>query len=242
MKSKLMRKLTLILLVIFSITSCKNDDIPTVNYNQKKDKNVITRDTSKVMITDLPIEIDSTEYIIYVTGEPKETYYGSSYSGLGSRSSNSNSFSVTSTYHADISGSIFNLNFQKRESDTITSLTDKILLITSVNFLREIFNQNKEQYLIYTVYDHDSNGDQKINSQDLGSLYLSKINGNDFEKITPENQEIIDYNIIKIQHRLYFRTIEDIDKDGKFDNEDKIHSFYIDFDNKELKPMEYFIN
>ncbi|MCH4824570.1 hypothetical protein ML462_15460 [Gramella lutea] len=237
-----MRKLTLILLIIFSITSCKNDDKPTVDYNQKKDKKAIVRDTSKIVINDLPVEIDSTEYVIYVTGEPQETYYGSSYSGLGSRSSNSNSFSVISSYNADIPGSIFNLKFQKRESDSITSLTDQIILITSVKFLREIFNQNKKQYLIYTVYDDDTNGDQKINSQDLSTLYLSKINGKAFEKITPENQEIIDYNIIKLQNRLYFRTIEDIDKDGKFDNEDKIHHFYIDFDNEELKPKEYDIS
>ena len=114
--------------------------------------------------------------------------------------------------------------------------------VSSTNFLREIFNQNKKQYLIYTVYDDDTNGDQKINSQDLGTLYLSKINGKAFEKITPENQEIIDYNIIKLQNRLYFRTIEDIDKDGKFDNEDKMHHFYIDFDNEELKPKEYDIS
>jgi len=73
----------------------------------------------------------------------------------------------------------------------------------------------------------------------LRSLYLSKIDGEDFEKITPEFQELIDYKIIKTQNRLYFRTIEDVDKDGEFDNEDKLHYFYIDFDDKKLKAKEY---
>jgi len=118
-------------------------------------------------------------------------------------------------------------------------LTDQIILINSVKFLRTVFNQNQKQYLIYSVHDSDTNGDQKLNSQDLQSLYLSEINGGNFKKITPEFQEIIDYKIIKIQNRLYFRTIEDIDKDGKFDNDDKIHYFYIDFDNSELVTKEY---
>jgi len=107
-----MRKLTIFVIIIVSSLSfsCKKDDQPKVNYNQKVEKNDIVRDTSKIVISDLPIEIDSTDYVIYVTGEPRETYYGSSYSGFGS-SDSSNSFSVISTYDSDLSGKIYNLKF-----------------------------------------------------------------------------------------------------------------------------------
>lgn len=236
-----MNKHTLPLLILLSAlyASCISDNKPKVDYNQRSEKREVLRDTSKVVINDLPIEIDSTDYVIYVTGEPVESYYGSSYGGFGSSSDNSNNFSVVSAYKSDVSGKIYNLKFQKKESDTLTVLTDKHILIHKVTFLRPIFNQNKKKYLIYSVYDTDTNGDQKLSFQDLETLYLSRIDGKNFRKITPDFQEIIDYKVIKIQNRLYFRTIEDIDKDGRFDNEDKIHYFYIDFDSSDLTPKEY---
>ncbi|APG59838.1 hypothetical protein [Christiangramia salexigens] len=234
-----MRKLTFIILVTITILGCKNEKKPKVNYDNQTDKKEIIRDSSTVIINELPFEIDSTEYLIYVIGEPSNLSYGSSYSGFGAESNNRNSFSVNNSYDSNISGNIHNLKFQKNESDTITQLTDQTILINSVDFLREIFNKNRKEYLLYTVYDSDTNGDQKINYRDLRSLYMSKINGEDFKKINPELQELIDWKIIKSQNRLYFRTIEDVDKNGEFDNEDNLHYFYIDFDEENLKPKEY---
>ncbi len=237
-KFELMRKLTLLFLLLVTLFSCKNDDKPTVTYDENVKKEIV-RDSSIVIINELPIEIDSTDYLIYIIGEPNDLSYGSSYSGFSSKSDKRNSFSVNDSYNTNISGNIHNLKFQKHESDTITQLTDQTILINSVDFLREIFNNNKKKYLLYTVYDSDSNADQKINYQDLRSLYISEINGQEFNKLTPEFQELIDWKIIKSQNRLYFRTIEDIDKNGKFDNEDKLHYFYIDFDHDNLKSKEY---
>ncbi|TXK76886.1 hypothetical protein [Mesonia sp. K4-1] len=234
-----MRKLILISLLIINLFSCKNNDKPTVTYDNLNDKKEITRDSSIIVINELPIEIDSTDYLVYIIGEPSNISYGSSYSGFSSESNNRNSFSVINSYNSTISGKIHNLKFQKFESDTITQLTNETILINSVDFLREIFNINKKQYLLYTVYDNDSNADQKINYQDLRSLYMSEINGQGFKKLTPDFQELINWKIIKSQNRLYFRTIEDIDKNGEFDNEDKLHYFYIDFDKDNLKSKEY---
>ena len=234
-----MRKLTLISIFIITLISCKNDDKPTITYDNLNDKKEIVRDSSIIVINELPIEIDSTDYLIYIIGEPNDLSYGSSYSGFSSESDNRKSFSVMNSYNSNISGDIHNIKFQKNESDTITDLTDKTILISSVDFLREIFNTNKKQYLLYTVYDSDSNADQKINYQDLKSLYMSEINGQEFKKLTPDFQELINWKIIKSQNRLYFRTIEDIDKNGKFDNGDKLHYFYIDFDQDNLKTKEY---
>jgi hypothetical protein len=38
---------------------------------------------------------------------------------------------------------------------------------------------------------------------------------------------------------MYFRTIEDINKNGAFDKDDKVHYQYLDLLSKELKVMEY---
>jgi hypothetical protein len=38
---------------------------------------------------------------------------------------------------------------------------------------------------------------------------------------------------------LYFRTIEDTNKNGEFDKEDNVHYFYVNLLDKEWKALEY---
>ncbi len=133
-----MRKLTLIILFTLTILSCKNDKKPKVDYDNQIDKKEIIRDSSLVIINELPIEIDSTDYLIYIIGEPNTLSYGSSYSGFSSDSDNNDIFSVTNSNNAEISGNIHNIKFQKKETDSISQLTEKTILINSVNFLREV--------------------------------------------------------------------------------------------------------
>ncbi len=73
----------------------------------------------------------------------------------------------------------------------------------------------------------------------MEALFVSNINGMDFHKLTPELQELIDWEIIKIQNRLYFRTIEDIDRNGEFNKKDKIHYFFVDFNKEVFRTIEY---
>ena len=93
--------------------------------------------------------------------------------------------------------------------------------------------------MIYSIYDRNTNAYNRLDSNDLQTLYLSKIDGYRFTKIPPELHELIDWKIIKFQNQLYYRTLEDIDKNGTFDKKDKVHYFFIDFDQDELKPEAY---
>ncbi|PHQ28697.1 hypothetical protein [Leeuwenhoekiella nanhaiensis] len=231
---KLFMILSLILLV-----ACKEKTKTAVNYDNLKSRTEVKRDSTTIILEELPIEIDSTDYVIYIIGEPVNLHYGKIYSGLNSGSGSGESFSILNSYGSDISGNIHNLKFQKLESDDITQLTQRTLRISSISFLRDVFKVNKKQYLLYSVFDQDTNGDRKLNPEDLISLYLSKIDGSGFKKITPELHELIDWKMIKIQNRLYYRTLEDVDKNGTFDQKDKVHYFFVDFDQDELKPREY---
>ena len=73
----------------------------------------------------------------------------------------------------------------------------------------------------------------------IKNLYISNIDGNDFKKLSSDFQEFIDWNVIESQNRLYFRTIEDINKNGAFDKDDKVHYHYVDLLDAELKVIEY---
>ena len=85
----------------------------------------------------------------------------------------------------------------------------------------------------------DSNKDGKLDSNDNKDLYISAIDWSNFKKLSVEFQEFIDWNVIDSQNRLYFRTIEDINKNGAFDKDDKVHYQYVDLLDKELKVLEY---
>ena len=68
-----------------------------------------------------------------------------------------------------------------------------------------------------------TNQDGKLDYNDINTLFISKINGTDFRKLTETNKELIDWKLIESKNRLYFRTIEDTNKDGEFDKKDIAH-------------------
>ena len=118
-------------------------------------------------------------------------------------------------------------------------MTEKIIKINSITFLRKLFDNTKKQVLVYEVIDKDTNQDGKIDFNDINTLYISKINGNDFKKMTDTNRELIDWKFIESKNRLYFRTIEDTNKDGEFDKNDIVHYKYVDLNADNLKVTEY---
>ena len=69
--------------------------------------------------------------------------------------------------------------------------------------------------------------------------YISDISGNGFLKLSDDFQEVLDWNVIDGTSKLYFRTIEDINKNGEFDKNDVVHYFYVNLIAKELKSIEF---
>ena len=139
----------------------------------------------------------------------------------------------------EITGFMQNLKFQKTDSDSLVSLTDKPILIHSVNFLSTIAQKSKQQILVYLTEDTDTNKDQKLDNSDIKSLYLSDISGKRFTKISTDVQEVLDWKIIESKNRLYFRAIEDTNKNGMFDKNDKIHYNYVNLLEAEWKAIEF---
>jgi hypothetical protein len=89
------------------------------------------------------------------------------------------------------------------------------------------------------MVDVDTNKDGKLDTSDIKALYLSEISGEKFTKISLDFQELIDWNLIESTNRLYFRTVEDTNKNGQFDTKDVVNYNYIDLSKKEWKVIEY---
>ena len=188
--------------------------------------------SENLMVANLPVHIDSTNYLIHPVGqiEVREGgYYGSNNSSSGSAHVGDQFF-----------GNFSNLRFQEINSEEFTDLTNETLRIHSVSFLREIFENTDKQLLLYRILDTDTNADGELNSQDREALYISKIDGSGLKKVSPTEQVVLEAQILDEMNRLYFRTFEDTDANGRLDLQEKPHNYYVDLASEELKATEYF--
>lgn len=227
--------------MLLTLVSCKKDEVekPKVIYKTTAKKEAVMRDSSQVLIADLPIQMPGTNYLIYPIAS-MNIYEKSIKSSYGSSSNgNEMSFKISNYSEYEITGYLQNLKFQEVSSDSLKALTDKPVLIQTVTYLKPVFDKSKQQVLVYTLADSDTNMDGKLDNNDIKSLYISEISGNNLTKLSLDFQELIDWNLVESKNRLYFRTIEDTNKNGKFDKNDIIHYHFADLNNKDWKVSDY---
>jgi len=222
------------------LASCKEEsEKPKVIYDASKNsRELIKVDSTQIKIADLPIQMEGTDYLIHPVGD-LSVYEKRSKTKYGSSSVNDLSFTISNASEYEITGYLQNMKFQKVDSDSIKALTDKPVLIQTATYLKTVADKTKNQILVYTMYDRDTNKDGKLDTSDIKALYLSKISGDKFTKGSPDFQELIDWNLIESQNCLYFRTVEDTNKNGKFDSKDVVHYNYINLEGKDWKVETY---
>jgi hypothetical protein len=227
------------LIVLVSIVSCKKDvATPKVSYDENKNSQSTTpKDSSEFKVADLPILIEGTHYLILPIGDLR--VYDIEGKAYGSSKANQISYAISNYNQNEITGYFDNLHFQHIDSTAIHPLTTKKVQIQTATFLNTMAAKTKKQIMVYTLVDADTNKDGEINQNDIRSLYLSTTSGKEFTKISTDFQEVIDWNIIEAQNRLYFRSIEDVNKNGAFDKNDKVHYHYVNLVANEWKVETY---
>ncbi|RZK11951.1 MAG: hypothetical protein EOO46_04960 [Flavobacterium sp.] len=227
--------------LILALISCKEEaETPKVTYEKTSTEVAKPQpiDSSQIEIADLPIQMEGTRYLIHPIGDYR-VYEGRAKSSYGSSNTDKVSFSISNYNRFEITGFLQNLKFQHIDSTEIRPLTDKKMVIQTASYLNTIFEKTKHQLLVYSVADMDTNKDNKLDVSDIKSLYISDISGKDFTKLSPDMQELIDWNLVESKNRLYFRTIEDTNKNGQFDKNDVILYYYVDLSNKDWKLESY---
>ena len=231
------------LIIIFEtaslLISC--GQTPKIDYNEKIDTTSVIddriRDTTKILVSELPVKFDSTEMLLFAV-ELVDLQERGGYSKIGS-GSYGNSDIASSYFNSDnLIGDFINIVFQDKNGIE-RKLTNKKIQIRSVSFLRDTYRRTKVGYLLYSISDRDSNGDKELSHSDLEALYISKLDGSDFKKLTKELHEFYDWRLIKDKDRIYFRTLEDQNKDGELNNQDKFHYYFIDFSGEKYSVTEY---
>jgi hypothetical protein len=222
------------------LASCKEEsEKPKVTYDASKTVRELTKaDSTQIKIADLPIQMEGTDYLIHPVGD-LSVYEKGTKNKYGSSSVNDLSFTISNASEYEITGYLQNLKFQKIGSDSIKALTDKPVLIQTATYLKTVSDRTKKQIMVYSMMDMDTNKDGKLDVSDITTLYLSKISGAKLTKVSADFQELIDWNLIESQNRLYFRTVEDTNKNGKFDSKDVVHYNYINLAEKDWKVESY---
>jgi hypothetical protein len=230
-------RIILSLALFLSIISCKQEQAtPKVSYDTSKAETT-AKDTSGFKVADLPILMEESNYLIHPIGDVR--VYDIDGRTYGSSKANQISYSISNYNRFEITGFLDNLNFQHIDSTNIKPLTDQKVQIQTATFLNTIAAKSKQQIMVYTLVDADTNKDGKTNQNDIRSLYLSTTSGTKLTKISTDFQEVIDWNIIEKTSRLYFRSIEDVNKNGAFDKNDKVHYHYVNLLANEWKVEMY---
>lgn len=226
-----MKKIIVYILPLFSLFwNCKEEQKPKVKYDKPLNKVEVKKDTSKLMVADLPIQFANSNVLIYTIGALQvSNFQKSSYTEKIEAGS---TYNVSNVLEDELTGYLQNIKFQEIGSDSLHVLTDKLLMIERVTFLKS------KKVLVYVLADADTNQDSKVDSDDIKSLYISTDMGKNFTKVSPELQELIDWNYVETANKIFFRTIDDRNKNGAFDKNDDLHYFTVNI-NKDWKAEEF---
>ena len=214
---------------LFFVACKKEEQKPKVIYDEagtgKNDAKKV--DSTEIKVADLPVHMEGTKYLIHPIGDIR--VYDDSNRSYGTSRTNGNvSYAISNYNRFEITGYFENLKFQHIDSTAMRPLTDKKIQIQTATYLNTIAERYKKNILLYTLVDADTNQDGKVDVNDIKSVYISDASGRGFKKLSQDAQELIDWNLIDVQGRVYFRTIEDINKNGAFDKNDKVHYHYVD--------------
>ena len=230
---------TLFLLGLVLVSCKKEEETPKVIYKETDKENVDFQkiDSTEIKIADLPILLKGTDYMIHPVGDIR--VYSTGNSKYGSSKTKHVSYKVSNHSSPEITGYLSNVMFQHKDSLTLKPLTNNKMQIQSITFLDEYALKTGKKLLVYSLVDKDTNRDGKYDLNDIKALYISNADGTKFTKLTPEFQELLDWNVILDKNRLYFRSIEDINKNGEFDSNDNVNYYYIDLGASEWELQSY---
>lgn len=220
-----------------------------VDYSEKNRFNLpVTEYTPKAtthtMIVAPPVLFDGTQVLIQPCGlineNDEENMKEYEFSGSKKEISDEAGFYVEGILENTLSGRMSNLYFDDMSTNKKRLLTDNNIYIYTATYLRGIAEKTDKHYLMYSIYDTDSNKDGKIDSNDIVSMYISKLGGSDFKKITAENHEFLGGKLILPAKRCYYSTLKYKENEIEFSGKKgEYYYYYIDFSSDPYKVIEY---
>jgi len=181
-------------------------------------------DSTRVLIAGLPVKFDSTDVLLVPVGwSMKHERYSDKYMSRDYRDP-----FVSESQQDHLTGNFANLVFRDHQGHD-HKLTDQVMDIQQVVFLRKIKEATGHAYLLYHIADQDTNDDQQIDQRDRPALYISNYDGTAFKRITARTHHLNDYVLRSDERRLYFITTNDANDNGYLNDGEEQHHYYVEF-------------
>lgn len=212
-----MKKLIPFLLLTFCLSSCF--------YSSKKNKSKRIYDKITLNKTDsesenynfyydTPICIDSSSYIILPI------------SASASRGGSSFSKDVYSSYNYP---RYWNVIFYDYKTEEIKLLSEKKLRISNIIASKNKNNYNNNSsinkvlsgHVLFEIADTDYNQDGELDNDDPNGLFISDYRGNNFQRISPYNENLLYYEVLNNNQNILIKTLRDINNDSVFNSYDE---------------------
>lgn len=193
-----------LLLLTITITSCKQEEQPISTENLSEEQ-VDSLAQELNFNYGEPIEVLNSE-IVFIPIKNKVTSWKKSLKKYDS-------------YREETMYIAWNALFYDRETDSSYVLTeDKMYLLKMDVPTRK--EDHIKNHILYEVISRDTNKDSLLNYSDATSLYVSDLNGQNFKKITKDNESLQSYQDSDRAGEIFFKTIIDSNADNEYDDKD----------------------
>ncbi|MEM8889007.1 MAG: hypothetical protein AAGD28_13570 [Bacteroidota bacterium] len=228
-----MKEIIFACLLLVFLSGCVKKESQRIVYSDGATiEEVVNQDDKSKQIADFPFQFYPGGKLVHILGSVK--HFGR-YKNLDIFSSGSSepSFEVSYRYGEELGGNIDGILFQDLDSDYLAPLTTETIKILNIHFLQLFHEKSGKDYILYKIVDQDSNQDQVLDKKDVVSLYISRGDGSDFIKLSNDQEELISWKYLHEPERIYFKTLADSNKDGKFNVKDQFSYHYVDLSGEE---------
>ncbi len=261
-----MKNTTTILIValVCLLASCSNNKLEEKGFqvssssenNDTEQESGLSKDTlqfetkpSSVLLTGVQNMRIATIFKVNYNKKDKTTFIGSnrfhySYYGENPETGNNWNSNLIPGFEAVYGYNMVNVSHYDIEKNKQTYFFEKPVLIRTVYvpaFSGDTLNYKpvSRDYFMVTVYNDDTNGDGFINLEDLRRMYLFDIHGNKQKTLIPENYSVFKSEYDSGNDFMYVFAQLDSNENGKRDEEEPIHIFWIDLKNPQRTGRLY---
>lgn len=166
-----------------------------------------------------PIVLDSSEYLLIPISA------NSINRSKGFISSSRYTDEYGNSYEKGVGGQYWNVIFYNRQTGIARLLTESKYRISEINPPGGNYRQRQGSLrtkILYKLSDIDYNQDQHMNHHDPEYLFVSDLNGENLERLSPPDEDLQYYEVIPEADQILFRTRRDTERDSVFNEKDEV--------------------
>lgn len=225
-----MRITLLFLISVVLISSCKNGDRNDQILTVEETKELLDQNLRKQIVSFRePLLIDTSNSIYLIPVKQKFLDKAENVEdddGVLGLMSSRKSYKHYSSFN--------NIAIYFDKSGVVNQVMKKRYLLGNVDY-KKIDN---DFIITFTGINNDTNGDKKLNYEDLSTLFVYSVNQNNLLKVYKKEMHVISYDFIPFSKNLIIVFGHDRDSSGEFDFKDEpTYVYRFDFEKAELKPI-----